>query len=202
MPPSAWSILNGSYYTIHHRLLQTIRLTPTSYIVLGLIERVGEATPYELKGLVAASIGNFWSLQHAQLYTEPERLTRAGHLRETRERGGRRRKRYKLTAAGRQALRAWVSEPTDELPELRDVALLKLFFDADPAPLAAAQLAAHRAKLREYEQLARGAGEDASSGKLATLQAGIAHEREWVRYWQRLRDRRRRAGDGGGPAAE
>ncbi len=99
----------------------------------------------------------------------------------------RRRKRYRLTAAGREALRAWVSEPTDELPELRDVALLKLFFDADAPPLADAQLVAHREKLREYEQLARQVGDDLTPGPLATLQAGIAHEREWVRYWQRLR---------------
>ncbi len=157
--------------------------------MLGLIERAGEATPYKLKGLVAAGVGNFWSLQHAQLYTEPDRLTRAGYLQETRERGGRRRKRYKLTAAGRRALRAWVSEPTDELTELRDLALLKLFFDAEAQPLADAQLTAHRKKLREYEQLLRKAGEDAPSGPLAALQAGIAHEREWVRYWQRLSKR-------------
>jgi len=150
---------------------------------------VGEATPYELKGLVAASVGNFWSLHHAQLYTEPERLTRAGYLKETREAGGRRRKRYTLTLAGREALRAWLAETTDELPELRDAALLRLFFDADAAPLAEAQLVAHRAKLREYEQLAREAGEDAPSGPLTALQAGIVHEREWVRYWQRLRTR-------------
>jgi PadR family transcriptional regulator, regulatory protein AphA len=171
--------------------LQVIRLTPTSYIVLGLIERVGEATPYELKGLVAAGVGNFWSLQHAQLYTEPKRLTRAGYLEETRERGGRRRKHYKLTAAGREALSKWVSQPTDELPELRDIALLKLFFDAEALPLADAQLTSHREKLREYEQLARQAGDELPSGQLATLQAGIAHEREWVRYWQRLREERR-----------
>jgi PadR family transcriptional regulator, regulatory protein AphA len=166
-----------------------IRLTPTSYIVLGLIERVGEATPYELKRLVAASVGDFWSLQHAQLYTEPTRLARGGYLQETRERDGRRRKRYKLTAAGREALRSWVSDPTDELPELRDIALLKLFFDADARPLAEAQLAAHRAKLGEYEGLAREAGGDKPSGPLIALQAGIAHEREWVRYWQHLSTR-------------
>ena len=38
----------------------------------------GEATPYRLKQMVAASVGNFWTLQHAQLYTEPERLAKAG----------------------------------------------------------------------------------------------------------------------------
>jgi PadR family transcriptional regulator AphA len=167
--------------------MSSIRLTPTSYIVLGLIELSGEATPYELKRLVAAGIGNFWSLQHAQLYTEPDRLTRAGHLEETRERGGRRRKRYKLTPAGRHALREWVSEPTGQLPELRDVALLKLFFGADTRSLADAQLAAHTEKLAEYELLARQAGDNPPPGPFAALQAGIAHEREWVDYWQTLR---------------
>jgi PadR family transcriptional regulator, regulatory protein AphA len=74
-------------------LQDDIRLTPASYIVLGLLNQAGEATPYDLKRMVAASIGNFWSLQHAQLYTEPERLAAAGLLTEKREEGGRRRKR-------------------------------------------------------------------------------------------------------------
>ena len=51
-----------------------IRLTPVSYIVLGLIDAAGEATPYQLKTAAAASVGNLWSVQHAQLYSEPERL--------------------------------------------------------------------------------------------------------------------------------
>ena len=52
------------------------RLTPTSYIVLGLLAWMGESTPYRLKQVVARSVGNFWTLQHAQLSTEPERLAR------------------------------------------------------------------------------------------------------------------------------
>ena len=60
--------------------MQELRLTPISYIVLGLLSWAGEATPYRLKQLVAASVGNFWTLQHAQLYTEPERLAKAGYL--------------------------------------------------------------------------------------------------------------------------
>ena len=54
--------------------MQCIRLTPTSYIVLGLLELAGESTPYGLKQLMARSVGYFWTLQHAQLYTEPARL--------------------------------------------------------------------------------------------------------------------------------
>ena len=162
------------------------RLTPTSYIVLGLLDSCGEATPYELKGIAAAGVGNFWSLQHAQLYTETARLAEAGYLDEEREEGGRRRKRYRLTDRGRDALREWVATPTDRFTELRDLALLKLFFGAEPAALAGAQLEIHRAKLAEYEELRAGAGGAEAGGPLVALDAGIAHEREWVRYWSGL----------------
>jgi PadR family transcriptional regulator, regulatory protein AphA len=160
-----------------------IRLTPTSYIVLGLLDAAGEATPYELKQAVAASVGNFWSLQHAQLYTEPERLARAGYLSERREESGRRRKRYRLTAAGRAALREWLATPVPGVTELRDVGLLQLFFGADPQALAAARLPSHRAKLAEYEALAE---LDMAPGWRRALESGIGHEREWVRFWSRL----------------
>ena len=164
-----------------------IRLTPTSYIVLGLIDARGEATPYELKAIVAAGLGNLWSVQHAQLYSEPERLAGAGYLEEEREETGRRRKRYALTREGRAALRDWVGEPTGALSELRDLGLLKLFFGADPATLATTQLEAHRAQLARYEaqrdalRLAGTAG-----GAVLTLEAGIGHEREYIRFWSRL----------------
>jgi DNA-binding PadR family transcriptional regulator len=162
-------------------------LTPTSYIVLGLIERAGSATPYELKALAAASVGNLWSIPHSQLYAEPQRLARAGYLTEERERGGRRRRTYALTNTGRAALEAWRAEPTDALPELRDLGLLKLFFGAPPTTIAARQLAAHQAKLAEYRALHAALTGDASlKGPALTLEAGIAHEREWVSYWKRL----------------
>jgi PadR family transcriptional regulator AphA len=163
------------------------RLTPTSYVVLGLLELLGgEATPYELKRAAAASVGNLWSLHHAQLYSEPEHLTSAGLLREEREQSGRRRRRYSLTSAGRDALRSWREQPTDAFTELRDLGLLQLFFGADPAPLAVIQLAVHERKLEEYEAL-RGADDGpADSGPSLALEAGIGHEREWVRFWKRI----------------
>lgn len=162
------------------------RLTPTSYIVLGVLEAAGEATPYDLKQLVAASLGNFWSLQHAQLYTEPARLAAAGYATERREEGGRRRKHYELTAKGRKALRDWLREPTEELAELRDTALLRVFFGADPASQATGQLRAHREKLAEYERILGEAGEELPDGVRMTLEAGIGHERESVRFWSRF----------------
>jgi DNA-binding PadR family transcriptional regulator len=163
-----------------------IRLTPTSYIVLGILNARGESTPYELKQRVAVSLGNFWSLQHAQLYSEPERLAAAGFVTERREEKGRRRKHYKITARGRRALAEWLKETTDELPELRDPALLKVFFGADPGPLATRQVAAHRAKLEEYERILELGDEFLPKGPRTTVEGGIAHEKEWVRFWSRL----------------
>jgi DNA-binding PadR family transcriptional regulator len=162
-------------------------LTSTSYIVLGLIERAGESTPYELKRLVGASVGNFWSVPHSQLYAEPERLARRGYLTERREEGGRRRRPFSLTEQGRRALARWRAAPVgDPLPELRDPGLLRLFFGADPASLARARAEAHRAKLLEYEeQQAHDTGEGPRGPWLA-LEAGVRHEREWVRFWDEL----------------
>lgn len=167
-----------------------IRLTPASYIVLGLLAQAGEATPYELKRMVATGIGNFWSLQHAQLYSEPERLAGAGYLTERREKAGRRRRRYAVTARGRAALEEWLAAPAHELTELRDPGLLKLYFGADPAALAAAQLEAHERKLGEYRRTRAADTGDGPRGPWLTLDAGIGHEREWLRYWRRVREGR------------
>jgi DNA-binding PadR family transcriptional regulator len=172
--------------------LQEPRLTPTSYIVLGLLELSGEATPYELKQAVGLTLGNFWSLQHAQLYSEPERLAKAGYLKERREEGGRRRKRYSLTKKGQVALDEWRETPTDQLSELRDLGLLKLFFGADPKQLAEVQADAHRRKLAEYEALKRFDFGQEPRGPWLTLESGIEHEREWLRFWEKLRAKRRR----------
>lgn len=163
-----------------------MRLTPVSYVVLGFVDFLGEATPYQLKKLVGESVGNFWSFPHAQLYTEPERLAAAGLLEEEREQGGRRRKRYRVTDAGRRALREWTATPHRELPELRDTALLKLFFGAEPAAIAATQLEAHRAKLAEYEALYERIRDMQPRGPVLALEMGLAYERNAIAYWKRL----------------
>jgi DNA-binding PadR family transcriptional regulator len=160
-------------------------LTPASAIVLGLLELIGEGTPYDLKQAVGATVGNFWTFQHAQLYTETERLAAAGLLREQREEGGRRRKRYSLTAKGRAALDRWRAEPPAEIPELRDLALLKLFFGANPRDLGANQVAAHEQKLREYEEIRKTDVGQEPRGPWLALEAGIEHERRSIRFWKR-----------------
>ena len=164
-----------------------MQLTPTSFIVLGLLERLGEGTSYDLKRELAATVGNFWSVPHSQLYAEPERLARSGLLASAQEAGGRRRKRYTLTGEGRAALATWrTAAPGEQLPELRDGALLKLFMGADPAPFAAARAAAHERQLEAYEALRATDPGTGPRGSWQVLDAGIGHEREWIRFWSEL----------------
>jgi PadR family transcriptional regulator, regulatory protein AphA len=163
------------------------RLTPTSYVVLGLIEQMQPASPYDLKRAVAMGVGQFWSLPHTQLYSECGRLAEAGLLSERREESGRRRRLYRLAKAGSEELDQWRAEPAGEHWELRDAGLLKLFFGADPKTLAPRQLETHEAKLREYEeQLEQSLRLDAPGGVIHAIEAGIGHEREYVRFWRGL----------------
>lgn len=164
--------------------MSTPRLSQTSFVVLGLVERCQPVTPYELKALAERSTANFWPVPHTQLYTECARLAEHGLLHEQREDEGRRRRVYRLAAPGRAALDAWRAEPGDELGEFRDLGTLKLFLGADPAALAEGQIALHEAKLAEYEATAQF---DMAPGMRLALQAGIGHEREFLRFWRGLR---------------
>ena len=167
--------------------MQDIQLTPTSYIVLGLLSRAGEATPYQLKQAVDVSVGHFWSVPRSQLYAEPARLARAGYLTEVQESDGRRRKRYALTDRGEEALQRWTDGPTNEFTELRDLALLKLFFGADPAAMAEAQLATLRPLLDFYETVhATPEIGDGPNGPRQALEAGIDYVKTSIRAWERI----------------
>jgi PadR family transcriptional regulator, regulatory protein AphA len=160
----------------------TPRLTETSYIVLGLLQLAGQATPYDLKRVAQMTTSNFWSIPHTQLYTECARLAREGLLDERQEQTGRRRRIYQLSARGSEMLARWRNEPTSALYELRDASTLKLFFGGDPAVLAASQLEAHRRQLEVYERLHASLA-DAALGQRLALECGIGHEREFIRFW-------------------
>src|SRR5437764_13779036 len=130
---------------------EQVRLTPTSYAVLGLVRYMRRATPYDLKRVMAESIENFWPVPHTTFYAEPERLARAGYLVEHRERTGRRRKVYEITERGRRALAEWICAEELSPPQLRDEATLKVFFGGDPVRIYQARLEWHRLKLAEVD---------------------------------------------------
>jgi DNA-binding PadR family transcriptional regulator len=153
--------------------------------VLGLLGQAQPATPYDLKQLAQMSTNHFWSVPHTQLYTECARLAAEGLLDEHREQTGRRRRTYSLTDRGRELLDVWRNEPTEDLYELRDAGTLKLYFGGDPGRLAESQLAAHRRRLRIYEEISANLGDGPPGPRLA-LQSGIGHEREFIRFWSAL----------------
>jgi PadR family transcriptional regulator AphA len=161
------------------------RLTDTSYAVMGLLEICGPATPYQLKQIAQESIFHFWSIPHTQLYTECARLAQDGLLDEHREETGRRRRVFRLSASGRKALSQWRADPHAELYELRDPGLLKLFCGADPAAVADAQLSEHERRLAQYKEIL--ATRELPEGPRLSLEGGIGHENEYIRFWTRVR---------------
>jgi DNA-binding PadR family transcriptional regulator len=169
--------------------LQPLRLTPTSYIVLGLLAADGcdELTAYDLKALMAISVENFWTTPHAQVYREVGRLAAAGHLTERREETGRRRRFYAITEQGRAAVEAWRQQMPEETAQLRDPGVLKLFFGGDPVTLAAHQTSLHEAKLAEYEALHSRLGDQMPAAQRRALEVGIAFERAMIAIWADVR---------------
>ena len=155
------------------------RMTPTSYLVLGLLAREGPSTPYDLERHIDATLGKFWSFAHTLLYSEPNKLASRGMVTETREATGRRRRIFEITPLGLEALTAWLDEPSNEPTELRDLGLLQLFFtDLAPAEarlrLAQQQLAIHKGKLATYQQEER---EERRSTEVRRGQRTVEHWR-------------------------
>lgn len=166
-----------------------LRLSPTSYVVLGVIALRGPTTSYELGRYVATSTEYFWPVQHAQLYREPKRLAAGGLLDVEVEDEGRRRQFFTLTVAGRAALDAWLDDPVDDLVELRDAGLVKLQFSPlmqpeSRAALVEQQLALRTSRLAEFQEMA-GRYDDVSR-EVPTLAMGIALEEAAIAFWRSL----------------
>jgi PadR family transcriptional regulator AphA len=171
-----------------------IRLSSTSYVVLGMVALRGPSTPYDLKRAVGHSVGYFWHFPHAQLYSEPDRLAELGLLELSTEDGGRRRKTYSITEEGRTAVREWLAAPTNEHFQMRDIAELKLFFNevgdpADVTNLAHEQIKQHQQRIAVYEDMQSRFGESESAQpRMITLELGLEMEHAALRFWSALAD--------------
>lgn len=172
--------------------LDMVRLTTTSYVVLGLLGLRGPSTSYDLKRAVGHSVGYFWPFPHAQLYSEPRRLAEAGLLDICTEDGGRRKQTFSLTEEGRRALQHWLAEPETEPMQVRDVAELKLFFselaqEGDMLTLAQEQIRQHTERIGTYEEMQERFGSvDTVAPRLVPLKLGLAMERAALDFWKDL----------------
>lgn len=103
-------------------------LQPAAYVVLGMV-RLGARSGYQIKRMVDDSIRFFWTISPVQVYPSLKQLERAGYVTGQDEPSGNRRRRvYEITPSGEAALNHWLLA-ADPMPfELRDVAMVKLFF--------------------------------------------------------------------------
>lgn len=109
------------------------RLTTTSYALLGLLA-IRPWTAYELTQQMRRSLHYVWPKSESLLYTEPKKLVDAGFASVTHQRrGDRTRAKYRITAAGRRALKAWLdTEPSAPLFEIETI--LRLTFADQGTP--------------------------------------------------------------------
>jgi PadR family transcriptional regulator, regulatory protein AphA len=164
-------------------------LNPISYVVLGILATRGPSTSYEMKKLVGTSISFFWTFPHAQLYREPQRLARLGMITDEQADVGRRQRVFTISASGRAAFDAWRVDTQASDVEIRDPALLKLFFGRtasadDVVALAEAQIEAHRRAMAKFERLLERHGSQPELAfQLAPLRIGVAYEAAYIDFW-------------------
>jgi DNA-binding PadR family transcriptional regulator len=164
-----------------------VALTTPDFVVLGMIWR-GARTGYEIKKSVATSIRFFWTISEAQIYPSLERLERAGLVAsEAAPNGRRRRTVLELTPAGRQVLHDWLVRPEPMPFELRDVALVRLFF-ADSLSRAEAGALLDAIKRRSQARIsallaiqpAASAADAAGGHPSLTLRMGVAFHQAMI----------------------
>lgn len=167
-------------------------LTPVSYALLGAMATKGPLTPYQLKQLVAETLGYFWSFSHGQIYSEPARLVAAGFVTEVREETSRRRRVLAITDAGRAVLRSWLAAPTESRREVRDTGMMKLFFSEASEPdelevLIKEQLAVHQRWLDQFRESRAMFVDRADLGnRPVTIEMAILFEQAAVEFWSKL----------------
>jgi DNA-binding PadR family transcriptional regulator len=138
--------------------------TAVTWAVLGLLG-LKPMSGYDIKRAVDRTIRHFWAASYGQIYPELKRLEEAGWIAgKDADRGGRSRRVYRITAAGRRELEGWLHGYETRI-EMRDESLLRLFF-ADELPrdealgLLAARREGYRMMLAYLRSLDDGAGAD------------------------------------------
>jgi DNA-binding PadR family transcriptional regulator len=123
-------------------------LPPTALAVLGILSFERELSGYDVKKWADSSIRFFWwSPATSQIYSELRRLEERGYAtsRDAPDGDGRGKRLYKITAAGRRALKSWLRDAPVDPPVLKHGMALRVWLGhlADPATLQAA-VEAHR----------------------------------------------------------
>lgn len=150
-------------------------LSTTEYAVLGLLT-IKPMSGYEMRQLVAESIGHFWSESYGQLYPSLKRLRGAGLVSMKSDKSSKRDKHiYSITTQGREALAAWLALPAKPQPP-RSELLLKLFF-LSPGDAATTIEQVNGARDRALEELRHLGFVEA---KIRSENAGQSQLQQWL----------------------
>ncbi len=163
-------------------------------LLVSLLEK--PSSGYELARRFDRSIGHFWHATHQQIYRVLGRMEASGwvdgeiHAGETAPD----RKVFKVTADGRRALSAWLSEPTPT-DGGRSTLMVKLrgaAFDTAPRliPEIEHHLAQHRTMLASYQGISQRDFPDPpdlnnelpKALQQQVLRFGLAYEETWIRW--------------------
>jgi PadR family transcriptional regulator AphA len=107
------------------------KLTLTECAVLGLLGQVGKPiSGYDLRKFIARSVGYIWQPSTTQLYVVLRHLVENGLAtrREVEQRSRPDKHLYRITSAGRGAIREWLERDEDTSDPDRSTLVLKLFF--------------------------------------------------------------------------
>jgi DNA-binding PadR family transcriptional regulator len=119
------------------------------YALLDLLAAGQPMSGYDLTREFTASLANAWPAQHSQIYPELARLAEDGLIAQTGE-GPRGRKVYEATAAGVDALRAWLRDTDPDYGVRCDAFLRNFGLWVLPADEALAHLARDRAEYARH----------------------------------------------------
>lgn len=170
------------------------QLSNASFVVLGFLDSHPHSG-YDIKRIADHSTRFFWQISYGQIYPELKRLAELGLAAEQAgSRGGRTRNVYRITAKGRQALRAWLQTTHPGSFEMRDELLLKLFFSDSAGPkIKRAILKQMRlreeaaiAELRSVEPHARDQVAGHGPAKLEVLMGGIKLHETYLNHLKNL----------------
>jgi DNA-binding PadR family transcriptional regulator len=170
------------------------RTNKTKFAILGLVA-LRPMSGYDIKRHLDATVGHFWTENFGHLYPVLHRLTKQKLLEveHSESEGGRPRHAYRITAAGREHLDAWLREAPEPFSP-RNELLLQLFFGKELGPrFLGEKLEAERqrqeallARLTALEERIRSEASPAEAASwLLTLSYGQAMARALIGWCER-----------------
>ena len=162
---------------------------------------------YQLRTEFEARTGGTWPLNVGQVYSTLQRLQRDGLVDADGEPDADGRIAYGLTAAGRQDVTAWFTDPVDGSSDPRDELSIKLALgvgldDVDLAQVIQTQRAATLRQLQDYTRLKRQADATDDLAWELVIERLIFSAESQVRWLDHVESRVRRARPTSAPATQ